>query len=151
MFKTSERLLFYLFGYFSNTKNVRSKQAGGCFSIYLGTFLIQKRVFKTSGRLLFNLFGYFSNTKKCVFKTSGRLLFNLFGYFCNTKNVCSKQAGDVLFSLLINIITLRLQFLWNLPWRMLFKLLLFRLFSKLHKNSADGCVLVHSSTFIKLK
>ena len=42
VFKTSGRLLFNLFGYFSNTKNVCSKQVRGCFFIYLATFLIQK-------------------------------------------------------------------------------------------------------------
>ena len=44
MFKIRGRLLFNLFGYFSNTKNVCSKQAGGSFLIYLTTFLKRKIV-----------------------------------------------------------------------------------------------------------
>ena len=63
VFKTRGRLLFNLFGYFSNMK---------------------KCVFKRSGRLLFNLFGYFSNTKTCV-QNKWEATFNLFGYFSNTK------------------------------------------------------------------
>ena len=35
-------MLFNLFDYFSNTKTVCSKQAGGCFLIYLATFLKRK-------------------------------------------------------------------------------------------------------------
>ena len=44
MFKIRGRLLFNFFGYFSNTKNVCSKQAGGSFLIYLTTFLKRKIV-----------------------------------------------------------------------------------------------------------
>ena len=63
MFKTSVRLLFNLFGCFSNTKTcVQNKQEAA-----------------------FNLFGYFSNTKKCMFKTSGgerwEMLLNLLPNF----------------------------------------------------------------------
>ena len=41
MFKASGGLLFSLFGYFCNTKHVCSNQAGGCFSVYLVTFVIK--------------------------------------------------------------------------------------------------------------
>ena len=52
-------------------KNVCSKQALGCFLIYLAAFLIQKPVFKTSGRLL--------------------LIY--LATFLIRENVCSKQVG----------------------------------------------------------
>ena len=75
MFKTSGRLLFNLFGYFSNTK---------------------KCVFKISGRLLFNLFGYISNTKNGCWNQAGRCFLIYLTTFLIQKNVCSKQleVGD---------------------------------------------------------
>ena len=82
VFKTSRRLLFNLFGYFSNTK---------------------KCVFETSGRLLFNLFDYFSNTKTCVQKKR-EAAFNLFGYFSNTKKCVFKTSGGEEWGMVLNLL-----------------------------------------------
>ena len=82
VFKTSRRLLFNLFGYFSNT---------------------EKRVFKTSVRLLFNLFGCFSNTKTCV-QNKREAAFNLFGYFSNTRKCVFKTSGGERWEMLLNLL-----------------------------------------------
>ena len=106
-------LPFSLLRYFSNTKNMFSKQAGTCFWVYSATFVTETMHFQKSrgsisGRLLFSLFRYFCHLDTCMSKSRETLLFSyLFtfaiwkhvcsnqegGCFCNIKNVCLKQAG----------------------------------------------------------
>ena len=64
VFKASGNLLFSLLSYFSNMKNVCSKESRGCFLIHLATFLIQKIKFI---KLLFNTENVFlKQTRGCL-------------------------------------------------------------------------------------
>ena len=132
VFKASGRLLFNLFGNFSNTKNVCSKQAVGCFLIYSSLIkrlmlYHEKRVFKASRGLLFSLY--------IINQTSDVLLWKL----------CVQSKRGLLLSLSIIISIVRLIFYYekcgklnqycanfiNFGERMIFKLLLFCFVSKL--------------------
>ena len=84
-------------------------------------------------------------------------LINIVHLKCSTmKNVCLKwgMGGNFLiYSWLICILCQKYfyyQFHQKFCEEMLFKLLLFILFSKLHKISANSCFLVYSSSFKKL-
>ena len=60
MLKTNAKLIFSLLGYFSNVKNVCSKQAEGYFLIYQAKFIkLLLYMFKASGELIFSLLGYY--------------------------------------------------------------------------------------------
>ena len=84
-FKTNGKLLFSLWNFFCNMKNVCSKQAGGCFLVYSATFVIWKK----GGYFL--VYSAYFLIRKIFVQNKWRLLFSLLSYFYNMKNVHLKK------------------------------------------------------------